>query len=163
MQMLLLLFAADNYYGFQVDSNLDEEFNAYGVSLEATKSILNNLSANLVYEYNQKDYEENSSVTSFVSWNTPDHRVKGGLNYTNGLFSLNTNVRYNSAYYYESSFFSADIDSNTVIDAKASFELPALNATLEIGGNNIGGDNYVSLPGSGLIGSVYYTGLRIDI
>ncbi|MEC8256872.1 MAG: hypothetical protein VXZ87_02250, partial [Bacteroidota bacterium] len=111
----------------------------------------------------QKDYEENSSVTSFVSWNTPDHRVKGGLNYTNGLFSLNTNVRYNSAYYYESSFFSADIDSNTVIDAKASFALPALNATLEIGGNNIGGDNYVSLPGSGLIGSVYYTGLRIDI
>ena len=63
----------------------------------------------------------------------------------------------------ESSFFSADIDSNTVIDAKASFALPALNATLEIGGNNIGGDNYVSLPGSGLIGSVYYTGLRIDI
>ncbi|MEC8239306.1 MAG: TonB-dependent receptor [Bacteroidota bacterium] len=155
--------AADNYYGFQVDSNLDEEFNAYGVSLEATKSFSNNLSANLVYEYNQKDYEENSSVTSFVSWNTPDHRVKGGLNYTNGLFSLNTNVRYNSAYYYESSFFSADIDSNTVIDAKASFALPALNATLEIGGNNIGGDNYVSLPGSGLIGSVYYTGLRIDI
>ena len=155
--------AADNYYGFQVDSNLDEEFNAYGLSLEATKSISNNLSANLVYEYNQKDYEENSSVTSFVSWNTPDHRVKGGLNYTNGLFSLNTNVRYNSAYYYESSFFSADIDSNTVIDAKASFALPALNATLEIGGNNIGGDNYVSLPGSGLIGSVYYTGLRIDI
>jgi outer membrane receptor for ferrienterochelin and colicin len=155
--------AADNYYGFQVDSNLDEEFNAYGVSLEATKSISNNLSANLVYEYNQKDYEENSSVTSFVSWNTPDHRVKGGLNYTKGLFSLNTNVRYNSAYYYESSFFSADIDSNTVIDAKASFALPALKATLEIGGNNIGGDNYVSLPGSGLIGSVYYTGLRIDI
>tara|TARA_B100000925_G_scaffold96833_2_gene70636 strand:- start:2585 stop:5536 length:2952 start_codon:yes stop_codon:yes gene_type:complete len=155
--------AADNYYGFQVDSNLDEEFNAYGLSLEATKSISNNLSANLVYEYNQKDYEENSSVTSFVSWNTPDHRVKGGLNYTNGLFSLNTNVRYNSAYYYESSFFSADIESNTVIDAKASFALPALNATLEIGGNNIGGDNYVSLPGSGLIGSVYYTGLRIDI
>jgi iron complex outermembrane receptor protein len=155
--------AGGNYYGFQVDSNLDEEFNAYGVSLEATKSISNNLSANLVYEYNQKDYEENSSVTSFVSWNTPDHRVKGGLNYTNGLFSLNTNVRYNSAYYYESSFFSADIDSNTVIDAKASFALPALKATLEIGGNNIGGDNYVSLPGSGLIGSVYYTGLRIDI
>ncbi|GIR50328.1 MAG: hypothetical protein CM15mP59_0700 [Flavobacteriaceae bacterium] len=75
MQMLLLHFW-DNYYGFQVDSNLDEEFNAYGVSLEATKSFSNNLSANLVYEYNQKDYEENSSVTSFVSWNTPDHRVK---------------------------------------------------------------------------------------
>lgn len=155
--------AGGSFYGFQVDSNLDEEFNAYGVSLEATKSISNNLSANLVYEYNQKDYEENSSVTSFVSWNTPDHRIKGGLNYTKGAFSLNANARYHSEYDYESSFFSDTIESNTVIDAKASFALPALKATLEIGGNNIGGDNYVSLPGSGLIGSVYYTGLRIDI
>lgn len=155
--------AGGSFYGFQVDSNLDEDFNAYGVSLEATKSISNNLSANLVYEYNQKDYEENSSVTSFVSWNTPDHRIKGGLNYTKGAFSLNANARYHSEYDYESSFFSDTIESNTVIDAKASFALPALKATLEIGGNNIGGDNYVSLPGSGLIGSVYYTGLRIDI
>ncbi|MGB2339344.1 MAG: hypothetical protein ACPH7I_05600, partial [Flavobacteriaceae bacterium] len=86
-----------------------------------------------------------------------------GLNYTKGAFSLNANARYHSEYDYESSFFSDTIESNTVIDAKASFALPALKATLEIGGNNIGGDNYVSLPGSGLIGSVYYTGLRIDI
>ena len=155
--------AGGSFYGFQVDSNLDEEFNAYGVSLEATKSVSDNLSLNLVYEYNQKDYEENDRVTSFVSWNTPDHRIKGGLNYTKGAFSLNANARYHSEYYYESSFFSDTIESNTVIDAKASFALPALKATLEIGGNNIGGDNYVSLPGSGLIGSVYYTGLRIDI
>jgi outer membrane receptor for ferrienterochelin and colicin len=155
--------AGGSFYEFQVDSNLDEEFNAYGVSLEATKSVSDNLSLNLVYEYNQKDYEENDRVTSFVSWNTPDHRIKGGLNYTKGAFSLNANARYHSEYYYESSFFSDTIESNTVIDAKASFALPALKATLEIGGNNIGGDNYVSLPGSGLIGSVYYTGLRIDI
>ena len=155
--------AGGSFYGFQVDSNLDEEFNAYGVSLEAIKSFSNNLNVNLVYEYNQKDYDDNDEITSFISWNTPDHRLKAGVNYTKGYFSLSGNLRYNSEYYYESSFFSNNIDSNTVIDAKASFDLPSLNAVLEIGGNNIGGDNYVSLPGSGLIGSVYYTGLRIDI
>ena len=155
--------AGGSFYGFQVDSNLDEEFNAYGVSLEAIKSFSNNLNVNLVYEYNQKDYDDNDEITSFISWNTPDHRLKAGVNYTKSYFSLSGNLRYNSEYYYESSFFSNTIDSNTVIDAKASFDLPSLNAVLEIGGNNIGGDNYVSLPGSGLIGSVYYTGLRIDI
>ena len=155
--------AGGSFYGFQVDSNLDEEFNAYGVSLEAIKSFSNNLNVNLVYEYNQKDYDDNDEITSFISWNTPDHRLKAGVNYTKGYFSLSGNLRYNSEYYYESSFFSNTIDSNAVIDAKASFDLPSLNAVLEIGGNNIGGDNYVSLPGSGLIGSVYYTGLRIDI
>ena len=155
--------AGGSFYGFQVDSNLDEEFNAYGVSLEAIKSFSNNLNVNLVYEYNQKDYDDNDEITSFISWNTPDHRLKAGVNYTKGYFSFSGNLRYNSEYYYESSFFSNTIDSNAVIDAKASFDLPSLNAVLEIGGNNIGGDNYVSLPGSGLIGSVYYTGLRIDI
>jgi hypothetical protein len=155
--------AGGSFYGFQVDSNLDEDFNAYGVSFEAIKSFSNNLNVNLVYEYNQKDYDDNDEITSFISWNTPDHRLKAGINYTKGYFSLSGNLRYNSEYYYESSFFSNNIDSNTVIDAKASFALPSLKATLEIGGNNIGGDNYVSLPGSGLIGSVYYTGLRIDI
>ena len=155
--------AGGSFYGFQVDSNLDEEFNAFGVSLEAIKSFSNNLNVNLVYEYNQKDYDDNDEITSFISWNTPDHRLRAGENYTKGYFSFSGNLRYNSEYYYESSFFSNTIDSNTVIDAKASFDLPSLNAVLEIGGNNIGGDNYVSLPGSGLIGSVYYTGLRIDI
>ena len=110
-----------------------------------------------------RQHDDNDEITSFISWNTPDHRLKAGVNYSKGYFSFSGNLRYNSEYYYESSFFSNNIDSNTVIDAKASFDLPSLNAVLEIGGNNIGGDNYVSLPGSGLIGSVYYTGLRIDI
>mgnify|MGYP005712075825 FL=1 len=56
------------------------------------------------------------------------------------------------------------IESNTVIDAKLSYKLPYLNAaTLEVGGNNIGGDNYVSLPGAGLIGTTYYAGLKLDL
>lgn len=155
--------AAGSFYGFQVDSNLDDEFNAYGISLEAIKSFTSNFSANLVYEYNQFDYDQSTTVDSFVSWNTPDHRIKGGFNYNLGALSLSANARYNSEYFYESSFFSGTIRSNTIIDAKATFALPKLNSTLEIGGNNIGGDNYVSLPGSGMIGSVYYAGLRVDL
>ena len=155
--------AAGNFYAFQVDSNLEDEFNAYGISLEAIKSFSSNFSMNLVYEYNQFDYDQSTGVDAFVSWNTPDHRLKGGFNYNLGPLSLTANARYNSEYFYESSFFSDTIRSYTILDAKATVALPKLNSTLEIGGNNIGGDNYVSLPGSGLIGSVYYAGLRVDL
>lgn len=155
--------AAGNFYGFQVDSNLEDEFNAYGVSLEAIKTFSSNFSANLVYEYNQFDYDQSTGVDAFVSWNTPDHRIKGGFNYSLGALNLTANARYNSEYFYESSFFSGTIQSNTILDAKLTISIPQSKYTFEVGGNNIGGNNYVSLPGSGMIGSVYYAGLRVDL
>ena len=35
------------------------------------------------------------------------------------------------------------------------------NLNFEIGGNNIAGRSYVSIPGSGRIGSLYYCGAKI--
>ena len=104
---------------------------------------------NHVYEYNQKDYTKKTSlfdIFRFLEYTrAQSQRIWFKLNKWIIFFNV-TNVRYNSEYVLpsKSSFFSADIDSNTVIDAKASFAIPALKATLEIGGNNIGGDNYVS-------------------
>ena len=98
-----------------------------------------------------------------LSWNTPKHRLKLGLT---TLFSDNlsfaANARYNSEYYYESSFIDATIESNTVVDAKLTYTLPSFDGLkIEVGGNNIGGDEYVSIPGSGNIGSLYYAGVKV--
>ena len=66
-------------------------------------------------------------------------------------------------YYYESSFIDATIRENTVVDAKVTFGINALsNVKFEIGGNNIAGREYVSIPGSGNIGSLYYGGAKIQ-
>ena len=76
---------------------------------------------------------------------------------------MGANARYNSEYFYQSSYVNGTIEANTVIDAKLSYDLPSLKSVLEIGGNNIGGDNYVSVPGAGLIGTIYYAGLRFNL
>ncbi|MDA0888774.1 MAG: hypothetical protein O2918_04250, partial [Bacteroidetes bacterium] len=97
-----------------------------------------------------------------TSWNTPTHRIKAGLNGNFNPVSFNVNARYNSEYMFESTFVDEMIDANTVIDAQVTFDLSKLNAKLRVGGNNIGGNEFVSLAGSGRIGSIYYTSILFD-
>lgn len=156
--------AAGSVHEFGVDANLDVPFSTYGVSLEAIKSISPKTNVNLIYEYNNLDYSAEAGSTFELSWNTPKHRVKMGFNsQLADNLSFGANARYNSTYYYESSFIDAMIDSNTVVDAKLTYDFPGIQSglKLEVGGNNIGGDEYVSIPGSGNIGSLYYAGLKV--
>jgi outer membrane receptor protein involved in Fe transport len=148
---------------FGVDANLDVPFDTYGVSIEAIKKLNSMMSMNLIYEYNNIDYDAPANSDFELSWNTPEHRIK--LGFTSNLgenTSFTANARYNSEFYYESSFIDATIRENTVFDAKFMFAIPAFdNLNFEIGGNNIAGRSYVSIPGSGRIGSLYYCGAKI--
>tara|TARA_B100001287_G_scaffold35924_1_gene25412 strand:- start:112 stop:3039 length:2928 start_codon:yes stop_codon:yes gene_type:complete len=155
--------AAGNYHQFGLDANLDQEFNTYGVSVEAIKRFSSMLSMNLIYEYNNLDYDAPDNSDFELSWNTPEHRVKLGFTSTlSENMSFTANARYNSEFYYESSFIDATIRENTVVDAKFMFAVPAFdNIKFELGGNNIAGRSYVSIPGSGRIGSLYYCGAKI--
>ena len=79
------------------------------------------------------------------------------------IINISANARYNSEYFYQSSFFNTDVPENTVFDAKLSIAMKNVNSILEIGGNNIGGDNYIGIPGAGLIGTVYYAALKMSL
>ncbi len=155
--------ADGNYHQFGLDANLSVPFDTYGVSVEAIKRFNSMYSMNLIYEYNNLDYDAPANSDFELSWNTPEHRLK--LGFTANLAentSFSANVRYNSEYYYESSFIDATIRENTVLDAKFMFAVPAMdNIQFELGGNNIAGRSYVSIPGSGQIGSLYYCGAKI--
>jgi len=152
-----------DYLQFGVDANLDVPFSTYGLSVEAIKKFSSMLSMNLIYEYNNLDYEAEANSDFELSWNTPEHRVKLGFTSTlSENMSFTANARYNSEYYYESSFIDATIRENTVVDAKFMFAVPAFdNIKFELGGNNIAGRSYASIPGSGRIGSLYYCGAKI--
>jgi outer membrane receptor protein involved in Fe transport len=156
--------AGGNFFEFQVDSNIDNDFSAYGLSFEAIKTLTPSLTANLVYEYNDLDYTPDPIVEVNMSWNTPEHRVKAGLNYKlDDVINISANGRYNSEYYYESSFFNTDVPENLVFDAKLSVAIKDINSIIEIGGNNIGGENYIAIPGSGLVGTTYYAALKMSL
>jgi len=154
--------AQGNYAIYSVDSNQDEDFKSYGLNISASQALNKNLLVNLVYEFNELDYTRGNDPTFETSWNTPTHRIKAGLNGNFNPVSFNVNARYNSEYMFESTFVDEMIDANTVIDAQVTFDLSKLNAKLRVGGNNIGGNEFVSLAGSGRIGSIYYTSIMFD-
>jgi outer membrane receptor protein involved in Fe transport len=149
---------------FGVDANLDVPFDTFGMSLEAITKLSASTNMNFIYEYNELDYEAGVNSDFELSWNTPKHRMKFGFTTKlGGGATLSANARYNSEYYYESSFIDATIRENTVFDAKLMFGIKALdNLQFEVGGNNIAGREYVSIPGSGNIGSLYYAGARMQ-
>jgi iron complex outermembrane receptor protein len=155
--------AEKNYAIYSVDSNQDEDFKSFGVNISASQVLNQNLLVNLVYEYNELDYTVGDDPTFETSWNTPKHRIKAGLNGKYNALSFNVNARYNSEYMFESTFVDEMIDANTVIDAQITLDLAKFNAKLRVGGNNIGGNEYVSLAGSGRIGSIYYTSILFDL
>ena len=163
-QAIAATMAAGGFLQFGMDANLDVPFDTFGMSLEAITKLNESTTMNFIYEYNELDYEAEANSDFELSWNTPKHRMKFGFTSKLGEgATLSANARYNSEYYYESSFIDATIRENTVFDAKLMFGIKALdNLQFEVGGNNIAGREYVSIPGSGNIGSLYYAGAKMQ-
>ena len=155
--------AQGSYAIYSVDSNQDEDIKTYGINISASQALSQNLLFDLAYEFNEIDFSVGNDPSFEASWNTPKHRIKAGLSGRFNSISVNVNARYNNAYLYEASFIDGMIDANTVMDAQITLDLAKLNAKLRVGGNNIGGNEFVSLVGSGNIGSIYYTSILFDI
>ena len=152
-------------FPFSVDGNIDEEVSSYGVSVAVNQALTQKIGMNMSYEFNELDYTPSSATSLFEpAFNTPKHRFKVsvvGRNINNNI-GFNVSLRSNSEYEYQASFIDETIQANTVIDAQVSFRLDSLSTVLKVGGTNIGGDDYVSLVGSGMIGQMFYTSLTFN-
>ena len=152
-------------FPFSVDGNVDEEISSYGVSVAVNQALTQKIGMNMSYEYNDLDYTPSSATSLFEpSFNTPKHRFKVSVvgQNINDNIGFNVSLRSNSEYEYQASFIDETIEAKTVIDAQVSFKLDSLKTVLKVGGTNIGGDDYVSLVGSGMIGQMFYTSLTFN-
>ncbi|MDG1761583.1 MAG: TonB-dependent receptor [Flavobacteriaceae bacterium] len=151
-------------FPFAVDGNIDEDVKTLGASISVEKSLFDNYSLGFVYEYNKLDYTEKANSSFEPAFNTPENQVKVSLAGTELFddFSFNISARYYDDYFYESSFIDRTIESNVIFDAQVSMDINAIDGVLKIGGANVGGDDYVSMPGSGMIGNQYYVSLTLN-
>ena len=157
--------ANGDLFPFSIDGNIDEEVSSYGINVAVNQVLTQKIAMNMSYEYNELDYTPSSENSLFEpSFNTPKHRFKVsvvGQNINNNI-GFNVSLRSNSEYEYQASFIDETIEANTVVDAQISFSLDGINSVLKVGGTNIGGDDYVSLVGSGMIGQMFYTSLTFN-
>lgn len=160
---LLALQSGDNK-PFQIYTNSTADIKSYGGSLGITAKIFGNYDFGVNYTYAKFDFDQSTDPDYKAGFNTPENKVKVSFGNTALFenFGFGVNYRWNDEYYWESSFVDAIVESSSVVDAQINYSVPKWKTMFKIGGSNLGGKEYVSAPGVGSIGSLYYFNLTIN-
>jgi iron complex outermembrane receptor protein len=149
---------------FSYDSNTDEVVNTLGVSAGLETQFLKVFDLNMTYSYNKMDFD-NSNSDFEAGFNTPQTRIVMSLGSTKIAenFSFNVSAKYHDSYLWQQSgFIDGVIPNNTTVDAAMNFKIPKINAKIKVGAVNLGGCEYLVMPGSGMVGSQYYVGFTLN-
>ena len=153
----------EDYTPFQVYTNSAADISSYGATIGLSTKV-DKFNVGLNYTYAQFDFDQATDPDYEAGFNTPEHKVKASLG-TESLFEnfgFSVNMRYNTEYLWESSIVDAIVPANTVFDAQVSYKVPSFKSLFKVGGSNIGGDNYMSAPGTGFVGSQYYISWTVN-
>ncbi|MES2812184.1 MAG: TonB-dependent receptor [Bacteroidota bacterium] len=155
--------AAGDRRVFQIYTNSDAKVNSYGAGIGINRKI-GNFDLGASYNYSGFEFDKASDPDFIAGFNTPKHRAKGSFGNDKLFknFGFNTNVRWNSEYLWESSFIDAMVPENVVFDAQINYAIPFLKSVIKLGGANLGGKDYVQVPGAGSIGQQYYASWTIN-
>lgn len=149
---------------FQTYTNSAADINSYGASIGLNTKIFENFDLGFNYTYAKFDFDQASDPDFEAGFNTPEHKVKVQFGNTNLFknFGFNLNVRWQNAFVWESTFMDATIDGRTVLDAQINYSIPKFKSVIKVGGANLTGQEYLSAPGVGAIGSQYYISWTIN-
>jgi iron complex outermembrane recepter protein len=149
---------------FQLYSNTSTDINSYGASAGLNTKILKGFNLGLNYTYAQFDFDQASDPDFEAGFNTPAHKVKLQFGKTNVFknFGFNFNARWQDKYRWESTFVDGTIKARTVLDAQINYSVPSMKSVFKLGGANLSGQEYLSAPGIGAIGSQYYLSWTIN-
>jgi iron complex outermembrane receptor protein len=149
---------------FQLYTNSAADINSYGATIGLNTKVLNGFSLGLNYTLAQFDFDQASDPDFEAGFNTPEHKVKLQFGKTDLFknFGFNINARWQDEYRWESTFVDGTIESRTVIDAQINYSVPRIKSIFKLGGANLTGQEYLSAPGVGAIGSQYYLSWTIN-
>ena len=160
----VLAMVNGDYETWSVYTNSDAEINSWGGAIGVTTKVFGDFDLSANYTKSILDFDEALNPDFATNWNTPEHKVKAqfGNRELFKNFGFNVAWRYNSEFYWEATFGEGAVPAEHVIDAQVSLTLPKLKTVLKAGAANLGGNEYFTAFGSGLIGSQYYLSLTIN-
>jgi len=143
---------------FSLYTNSSADVSSYGVGIGLNRKVWNGYNIGVNYTWSGFDFNQASVPDYEAGFNTPEHQVKGSFSNPNAIanFGFGVNVRWSNAYLWESTFADAVIAERTVVDAQISYTVPNWKSTFKAGGANLGGKEYLSAPGNGIIESQYF-------
>ena len=161
----VLVRGTDNAFKVaQVYTNTKADISSYGATLGLNTKVLNGFDLGVNYTYAKFDFDQASDPGFEAGFNTPEHKVK--LQFGNPSlfknFGFNFNARWQDEFLWESTFVDAVIGERIVLDAQINYAVPSIKSIFKIGGANLTGQEYLSAPGIGAIGSQYYVSWTIN-
>ncbi len=159
-----IALSKSDYKAFQVYTNSPADITSYGATIGVDTKILGNYNFGVNYTFAKFEFDQASDPDYEASFNTPEHKVKISFGNTDVIENLgfNINYRWSDKYLYEATFVNGMIDARSVVDAQINYSIPKWKSMFKIGGANIGGKEYYSVPGSGKIGSQYFVSWTIN-
>ena len=160
----LAALSQGDYKVFSYDANTDQVVKTLGVSAGIETQFLKVFDLNMTYSYNKMDFD-NSNTDFEAGFNTPQTRIVMSLGSTKiaDNFSFNVSAKYHDSFLWQQSgFVDGVIPTNTTFDASMNFDIPKLDSRIKIGGTNIGGCEYLVMPGSGMVGQQFYVGFTLN-
>ena len=156
--------AAGAYKVFQLYSNSTADISSYGATIGLNTKILDGFDLGLNYTLARFEFDQASNPDFEAGFNTPEHKVKLQFGKTDLFknFGFNFNARWQDEYRWESTFVDATIKGRTVLDAQINYRVPSMKSIFKLGGANLTGQEYLSAPGIGAIGSQYYLSWTIN-
>jgi len=160
----LIAIGSGDYQPFQVYTNSKADISSYGGSIGLATKIFGDYSVGLSYTYAKFDFDQSTDPDYEAGFNTPENKVKFSIGNTDLIENLGfaVNVRWNDEYMWEATFANALIEAKTVVDAQINYTVPKWKSTFKIGAANLGGKEYLSAPGNGIIGSQYFASWTIN-
>ncbi|PWA11716.1 carboxypeptidase-like regulatory domain-containing protein [Flavobacterium laiguense] len=149
---------------YQVYTNTEADVSSLGFGVGLSKKVYKDFEVGVNYNYAQLNFDQAEDPGFVTGFNTPKHKVKGSIGNAKLFknFGFNANVRWNTEYWWESSFADGMIQETTVFDAQINYAIPQLKSVLKLGATNIGGKDYIQVIGSGAIGQQWFASLTIN-
>ena len=157
----VVALASGDFTGTSITTNTDADVKSSGFNF-GLNTIISGFDFGLSYTYAKFDFDQSEDSDFEAGFNTPENTFKFSLGKEN-LFKnigFGINFRHYDTYLWESTFYDGIIPARDLLDAQVTYNLNKLS--LKLGGSNITNNEYVSSPGSGLIGSTYYIGLTFQ-
>ncbi|RPE00201.1 TonB-dependent receptor [Aureibaculum marinum] len=154
-----------DYQPFQLYTNSEADISSYGATIGVSTKVFNSFDFGINYTYAKFDFDQSSDPDYEAGFNTPEHKVKVGFGNTSLFknFGFQIDYRWSDEFLWESSFADAMIDARSVVDAQVNYSIPKMKSIFKLGGTNIGGKEFMSAPGTGSLGSMYYVSWIINL
>tara|TARA_B100000989_G_scaffold296222_1_gene278998 strand:- start:1644 stop:4544 length:2901 start_codon:yes stop_codon:yes gene_type:complete len=158
----LAAMQVNDYETYNVDNNTDEEVSTMGLDVGLDAKIYK-FDFGAKFAYNEMD-RSNIDPNYETSFNTPKVRGRlslGSNEIVDGL-GFNFSASYHNAFLYESGFGDGIIPANWIFNANISIDAPELGGNFKVGAVNLSGDDYSSIPYTGMVGSQYYVKFTLN-